>query len=75
MRGAFDSSTDEAAQLLQLTPAMELFKPSRPGVFAGTMIGLLAVARSICALGREHFIWPAFGWVRFGDVSPSYRFL
>ena len=40
------------------------------GIVTGTMIGLLAVARSICALGREHFIWPIFGWVRAPRSRP-----
>ena len=41
------------------------------GITTGTMIGLLAVARSICALGREHFIWPIFGWVRPQFLGPA----
>ena len=27
------------------------------------MMGLLAVARSVCALGREHFLPPVTAWV------------
>lgn len=42
------------------------------GIVTGTMIGLLAVARSICALGREHFIWPAFGWVNEKVQTPIF---
>jgi len=42
------------------------------GIVTGTMIGLLAVARSICALGREHFIWPIFGWVNEKVQTPLF---
>jgi APA family basic amino acid/polyamine antiporter len=33
------------------------------GIVTGTMVGLLAVARSITALGREHFLPPFLAWV------------
>lgn len=44
-----------------LTAALHLRSFSCCG--AGTMVGLLAVTRSIIALGREHFLPPFLAWV------------
>jgi amino acid transporter len=34
------------------------------------MVGLLAVARSITALGREHFLPPVAAWVHHKTQTP-----
>lgn len=34
------------------------------------MVGLLAVARSVCALGREHFLPPVAAWVHPKTQTP-----
>lgn len=44
-----------------VTAALHLRSSSCRGT--GTMVGLLAVARSITALGREHFLPPFLAWV------------
>jgi APA family basic amino acid/polyamine antiporter len=40
------------------------------GIVTGTMVGLLAVARSITALGREHFLPPVAAWVHHKTQTP-----
>jgi hypothetical protein len=49
---------------------LRLPKTLNPGLAAGTMVGLLAVARSVTALGREHFLPPVSAWVHHKTQTP-----
>lgn len=39
---------------------------------AATLVGMLAVARAVCALGREHYLPPIFGVISPKKGTPIY---